>query len=167
MYQLWLDDLYPRAKFADALTIIEKEGHKKRMQMMRKEWINESKPRPYQDEVEDEQNADPAPEMMRLEGAAAENGSAEEPPRQNSDEGEDSERSGAERGHATSSDHLVDEPEEDELDALLRENPDLGTASMQRQTLKSRPSPAKVVGKTVDDDYAAELEVMNEMEDMW
>ncbi|KAF2033659.1 chromosome segregation in meiosis protein 3 [Setomelanomma holmii] len=45
MYQLWLDDLYPRAKFADALAIIEKVGHTKRMQMMRKDWIDEGKPR--------------------------------------------------------------------------------------------------------------------------
>ena len=45
LYQLWLDDLYPRAKFADGLAIIEKLGHKKRMQIMRKEWINESKPK--------------------------------------------------------------------------------------------------------------------------
>lgn len=45
MYQLWLDDLYPRAKFADALAIIEKLGHQKRIQTMRREWINEGKPR--------------------------------------------------------------------------------------------------------------------------
>ena len=45
MYQLWLDDLYPRAKFIDGLAIIEKLGHTKRMQTMRKEWINEGKPR--------------------------------------------------------------------------------------------------------------------------
>lgn len=42
-YQLWLDDLYPRAKFADGLAIIEKLGHSKRMQVMRKEWILEGK----------------------------------------------------------------------------------------------------------------------------
>ena len=44
-YQLWLDDLYPRAKFADGLAIIEKLGHTKRMQTMRREWINEGKSR--------------------------------------------------------------------------------------------------------------------------
>ncbi|KAI1919317.1 chromosome segregation in meiosis- protein [Ophidiomyces ophidiicola] len=43
-YQLWLDDLYPRSKFADGLDIIEKLGHSKRMQVMRKEWIEEGKP---------------------------------------------------------------------------------------------------------------------------
>ena len=43
-YQLWLDDLYPRAKFADGLQLVEKVGHRKRMQVMRREWIDEGKP---------------------------------------------------------------------------------------------------------------------------
>ncbi|KAI1627991.1 replication fork protection component Swi3-domain-containing protein [Exophiala viscosa] len=43
-YQLWLDNLYPRAKFADGLQLVEKVGHSKRMQVMRKEWIDEGKP---------------------------------------------------------------------------------------------------------------------------
>jgi hypothetical protein len=43
-YQLWLDGLYPRAKFADGLQLIEKAGHSKRMSVMRKEWIDEGKP---------------------------------------------------------------------------------------------------------------------------
>lgn len=43
MYQLWLDALYPRAKFGDGLAIIEKLGHTKRMQLLRRDWINESK----------------------------------------------------------------------------------------------------------------------------
>ncbi|KAF2396209.1 Swi3-domain-containing protein [Trichodelitschia bisporula] len=44
-YQLWLDELYPRAKFADGLAMIEKLGHSKRLQIMRKEWIDEGKAR--------------------------------------------------------------------------------------------------------------------------
>ncbi len=43
-YQLWLDDLFPRAKFADGLVMVEKVGHSKRMALMRKEWIDEGKP---------------------------------------------------------------------------------------------------------------------------
>ncbi|KZF22702.1 Swi3-domain-containing protein [Xylona heveae TC161] len=42
-YQLWLDDLFPRAKFADGLAMIEKLGHSKRMQTMRREWIDENR----------------------------------------------------------------------------------------------------------------------------
>ncbi|KGM92628.1 uncharacterized protein PADG_11078 [Paracoccidioides brasiliensis Pb18] len=49
-YQLWLDNLYPRAKFADGLAIIEKLGHSKRIQIMRKEWINEGKPKSHANE---------------------------------------------------------------------------------------------------------------------
>ncbi|KAK2760366.1 chromosome segregation in meiosis- protein [Arachnomyces sp. PD_36] len=52
-YQLWLDDLFPRAKFADGLSMVEKLGHSKRIQVMRKEWIDEGKPRLY---YEDENN---------------------------------------------------------------------------------------------------------------
>jgi replication fork protection complex subunit Csm3/Swi3 len=44
-YQLWLDDIFPKARFLDALAMVEKMGHKKRMQLMRMEWINEGKPR--------------------------------------------------------------------------------------------------------------------------
>lgn len=47
IYQLWLDDLYPRAKFADGLAIIEKLGHTKRMQTMRREWIDEAKSKDF------------------------------------------------------------------------------------------------------------------------
>ncbi|KAH7390155.1 replication fork protection component Swi3-domain-containing protein [Cadophora sp. MPI-SDFR-AT-0126] len=43
-YQIWLDDLFPKARFLDALAMVEKMGHKKRIQMMRMEWINEGKP---------------------------------------------------------------------------------------------------------------------------
>lgn len=43
-YQLWLDDLYPRAKFADGLAMIEKLGHSRRLQTMRRQWIDEERP---------------------------------------------------------------------------------------------------------------------------
>ncbi|TEY57564.1 hypothetical protein BOTCAL_0213g00070 [Botryotinia calthae] len=44
-YQLWLDDLFPKAKFADALAMVEKLGHKKMIQSARMDWINEGKPK--------------------------------------------------------------------------------------------------------------------------
>ncbi|PYI12109.1 chromosome segregation in meiosis protein 3 [Aspergillus sclerotiicarbonarius CBS 121057] len=52
-YQLWLDDLFPRAKFADGLAMIEKLGHSKRLQTMRREWIEEEKPKLSAAESED------------------------------------------------------------------------------------------------------------------
>ncbi|KAI9726205.1 MAG: chromosome segregation in meiosis- protein [Chrysothrix sp. TS-e1954] len=67
-YQLWLDDLFPKAKFADGLTIIEKLGHTKRMQVMRKAWIDEDKPKP-QDLDEDADFVDLPEEGSRDEEA--------------------------------------------------------------------------------------------------
>lgn len=65
-YQLWLDDLYPRAKFGDGLAMIEKLGHSKRMQVMRKEWINEGKAKDTQ--LEEREKARPSasvPERLK------------------------------------------------------------------------------------------------------
>ncbi|KAL9058353.1 MAG: hypothetical protein Q9162_001808 [Coniocarpon cinnabarinum] len=42
-HELWLDELFPKAKFADGLSIIEKVGHSRRMQIMRREWIDEER----------------------------------------------------------------------------------------------------------------------------
>ncbi|TLS22186.1 uncharacterized protein PpBr36_09985 [Pyricularia pennisetigena] len=43
-YQLWLDDLFPKAKFLDALAMVEKAGHKTTMHKARTDWINDLKP---------------------------------------------------------------------------------------------------------------------------
>ncbi|KAG5995110.1 hypothetical protein E4U54_002930 [Claviceps lovelessii] len=45
-YQMWLDDLFPKAKFLDALAMVEKAGHKKRVVVARNEILNEGKPKP-------------------------------------------------------------------------------------------------------------------------
>ncbi|KAG9242808.1 replication fork protection component Swi3-domain-containing protein [Calycina marina] len=59
-YQLWLDDMYPKAKFLDGMVMIEKLGHKKRIQSARMEWIDEGKPKSL---IQDESIADdPQPE---------------------------------------------------------------------------------------------------------
>ncbi|KAI1391865.1 Swi3-domain-containing protein [Hypoxylon trugodes] len=44
-YQLWFDDLFPKAKFLDAVAMAEKAGHKKYIRMKRLEWIDEGKPK--------------------------------------------------------------------------------------------------------------------------
>ncbi|OBT63757.1 hypothetical protein VE03_06910 [Pseudogymnoascus sp. 23342-1-I1] len=44
LYQLWLDDLYPKAKFGDALGMVERVGHKKTVALARRGWIEEGRP---------------------------------------------------------------------------------------------------------------------------
>lgn len=158
-YQLWLDDLFPKAKFADGLTIIEKLGHKKRMKVMRQEWINEEKPKPDSHESDDDMFAPMESHVDR--------GDAEEhPPTNEADElhpNQDAEtrsnplRPDEEKDATGNSDveslydapppksqaKVVDvemqdgQPEEDELDALLAEDanrkPGPPEASQQQQ----------------------------------
>ncbi|EXJ90419.1 hypothetical protein A1O1_03520 [Capronia coronata CBS 617.96] len=115
-YQLWLDELYPRAKFADGLQLIEKVGHSKRMQTMRKEWIDQGKPgyardkgRQKQDEERetDDLYGDNPPADKNIPGAAV--------------DGDDSlfiPDTGASHEPAAIFDDM---PEDDDLDALLAE----------------------------------------------
>ena len=44
-YQEWLDDLFPKATFVDALAMCEKAGHKTTLRNARLKWIAEGKPR--------------------------------------------------------------------------------------------------------------------------
>ncbi|KAL7922812.1 replication fork protection component Swi3 domain-containing protein [Trichoderma austrokoningii] len=52
-YQLWLDGLFPKARFLDALAIIEKAGHKKALMAARDQMINEGRPRANHDDDDD------------------------------------------------------------------------------------------------------------------
>lgn len=60
MFQFWLDDLYPKARFKDALAMVEKAGHKKLLLQARMEWINDGKSgaRKKDDEDHDMDNDD-------------------------------------------------------------------------------------------------------------
>ncbi|KAF2457953.1 replication fork protection component Swi3-domain-containing protein [Lineolata rhizophorae] len=156
MYQLWLDELYPRAKFLDGITMIEKAGHTKRMQVMRKEWINESKPKAPGEE-----------DMERLEDlvsteVAAENPEAkaekqQEPPEAQTRENEqvpDKSLSPAAGG-----------PDDDELDALLAEDAQREASEQTSTKLDSRPKPAasnSLFGG--GDEFEDEMEVLEGMD---
>ncbi|OAP60546.1 hypothetical protein AYL99_05548 [Fonsecaea erecta] len=144
-YQLWLDNLYPRAKFADGLQLIEKVGHSRRMQIMRKEWIDEGKPGYIRDreankiadrEKEADKEADdlfvgvqPAADNVGPEAANADVGPEDDSLfvpdlHNNADNGED--------------DGIL--PDDDELDALLAE---------QETRITTRPV---AVSKPTEDD---------------
>ncbi|EGO53235.1 hypothetical protein NEUTE1DRAFT_73667 [Neurospora tetrasperma FGSC 2508] len=55
-YQEWLDDLFPKATFVDALAMCEKAGHKTTLRNARLKWIAEGKPRSTA--VEEEEDGD-------------------------------------------------------------------------------------------------------------
>src|SRR5215469_15677709 len=121
MYQLWLDDLYPRAKFSDGLQIIEKLGHTKEMQTFRKQWIDEDKPKPS-DQAEIEIRPANSSTSDTLAQQASGNESAQQVSATPCRVDEPSLQSGLnDKNTSRQSPHVgsSDQPEDDEMDVLL------------------------------------------------
>jgi replication fork protection complex subunit Csm3/Swi3 len=114
-YQLWLDELYPKAKFRDALSMVEKLGHSKAMQVRRRAWLDETKPtaRERTPEVMDEVvMSDALPVEDEREAAAAVAGD-----QRTAQVTERTQHTGTQDNGSL----LEDAPEDDELDALMAE----------------------------------------------
>lgn len=133
-YQLWLDELYPRAKFADGLAIIEKLGHSKRMQISRRTWIDESKPKASIEDGDAEHEPLPATSNPGSQPNATgvkhrEHTSAEASLRPSAEIYDfDTTTQQRTNGAGPSAGSPVidrEAPDDDELDALLAEDPDL------------------------------------------
>ncbi|KAI1818661.1 Swi3-domain-containing protein [Poronia punctata] len=133
-YQLWLDDLFPKAKFLDALSMVEKLGHKNNIRLKRIEWINEGKPKAAGFEEDDDDDLfgnsrqdDPPTEPAKL-APIFNNNRATTPSRVDPEDIYDAtpKRSTVAAPAAASSlfggGGLNDEPDEDELDVLMAED---------------------------------------------
>lgn len=166
MYQLWLDDLYPRAKFADALAIVEKLGHAKRMQMMRKQWIDEGRPKPVSSAQEHDVPSDrqlghepenhPPEEMApttAADDAAAASKLVQHPANIQSD-GRDSIQN---QGYSLTQ----GEPDMDELDALLE------TDAIAYGRIQAAAKGSSGRSLPEEDEFADEMEAMAGMDDPW
>ena len=139
-YQLWLDDLYPRAKFADGLQLVEKAGHSRRMQLMRKEWIDEGKPGYIREKEAQKKSAkeEQKTDEMYAGDEALMSGSNNEPSFIGNAAEDDSLFVPDSRPSKNNEEGDTGLPEDDELDALLAE---------QETRTSSRPTsaPKKVV----------------------
>lgn len=165
-YQLWLDDLFPRAKFADGLAMIEKLGHSKRIQTMRREWIDEEKPRLFDE--------DPVPEAPKSGELPSDNVDATGPsvaatgqPHQNRPFQQTHSEEGTAHRELFIPDPTKDtrpttshpEPEDDDLDDLLREKD-------EAMDDVAPTNPSESMSQAPDrghDNYDAEYEVMQEL----
>ncbi|RVX72376.1 hypothetical protein B0A52_03564 [Exophiala mesophila] len=120
-YQLWLDNLYPRAKFADGLQLIEKVGHSRRMQVMRKEWIDEGKPGYGRDKLMGGIDHEAQDLYAGDQNTTASKTGSTSKDKSNTDSANDS-LFIADSSRGPSAPDGDDLPEDDELDALLAES---------------------------------------------
>ncbi|EFQ26865.1 replication Fork Protection Component Swi3 [Colletotrichum graminicola] len=171
-YQLWLDDLFPKAKFLDALAMVEKAGHKKQIALKRMDWINEGKPKPWEeddDKMEKGNESTGQKKDMTPLAPAVTMGTEEQRPI--TPEGgympDDHDIYGATplvpvgRREQERSKRPIEEPEDDDLDALMAEAEAASQAQAQAQ---SRQAPGV---KSVTDDFADEEAAMAEMDGLW
>lgn len=180
---MWLDDLFPKAKFLDALAMVEKAGHKKRVMSARTDFINEGRPKDSVEEDDDfgldasgpteaGENTQSAPE------AAPQTPSRDDVP-------DDEDLYGATPRNVRTQQNVPDD--EDDLDALIAEaeGEDSGRQKQQRpaedneddldaliaeaETTDQTKVPAKKPGDTkgTNDDFADEEAAMQEMDDLW
>ncbi|KAF5972089.1 replication fork protection complex subunit Csm3 Swi3 [Fusarium coicis] len=146
-YQLWLDDLFPKAKFLDALTMVEKAGHKKRVMIARNDYINESKPkdRTADDEGEDDLfGENDASRPTEQEGTRPAKPARSKTPEQGPGVPDDDDLYGATpRAARRSAGPIVpirnDVPEDDDFEALIAEAASHDAA----QKAKTKPTPAE------------------------
>ncbi|KAK8023780.1 hypothetical protein PG993_011846 [Apiospora rasikravindrae] len=136
-YQLWLDDLFPKAKFLDALAMIEKTGHTKHMQMERLGWINEGKPRPHRDDDDEDEVPEIITDILGRDAAVLpariapifQNGQSSERPTTpavgddlfGDEDIYDATPRGSKKTAAPAVDATGGEPDEEDLDALMAE----------------------------------------------
>lgn len=160
-YQLWLDDLFPRAKFADGLAIIEKLGHSKRIQTMRREWIDEEKPS-YFDDRETSRDIPDTRDLFTgssssLNGKTADESRDSGPSRPPQDGSAviDSELFIPGAGGESRPTASHPEPDDDDLEDLLREQGEQLSGAISEQTLRAPHSG--------HDEFDAENEAMNEL----
>jgi replication fork protection complex subunit Csm3/Swi3 len=101
----------------DGVSMIEKVGHKKRMQMMRREWIQEGKPKPPRDDDEEDF-------VIPTEDAVPADTSASNTEKQSSnvESRSETQQTGGALARNNHNPFGEEEPDEDELDALLAED---------------------------------------------
>jgi replication fork protection complex subunit Csm3/Swi3 len=139
LYQLWLDDLYPKAKFKDGLTMVEKLGHTKRMQVSRKAWIDESK------SMRRREDEDVEMRLGGVEGQAQEDNDEIFPIPKEPVNGQEQSNGGA------------DAPDEDELDALMGEEPG---AAMPTRAIDNGPPKSQAPFQDDDEPDEDELDAL-------
>ncbi|KAK1596998.1 replication fork protection component Swi3-domain-containing protein [Colletotrichum navitas] len=169
-YQLWLDDLFPKAKFLDALAMVEKAGHKKQIALKRMDWINEGKPKPWEadeDKMEEGTQSTAQKKDMTPLAPAVTMGTKEQRPitpegghmPDDDDIYEATPRVPVGRRERERSNRPIEEPEDDDLDVLIAE----AEAVYQAQA-QSRQAPDV---KSVTEDFADEEAAMAEMDGLW
>ena len=188
-YQNWLDDLFPKARFVDALGMVEKCGHKKRVTAARHEWIEEGRRRVLGTDKNGEDEMMEIGEVERRNDAAGAKATGGEKstsrpstPPPADDVPDDDDLYDATPRRAGRTVPVVNEPGEDDLDALIAEaggqdaprkrtlaaeEPDGDDLDALMAEAGSHDAGKRDAGGQTEEDFAAEEAAMQEMDGLW
>ncbi|KAK3342105.1 replication fork protection component Swi3-domain-containing protein [Lasiosphaeria hispida] len=125
-YQEWLDDLFPKATFLDALAMVEKAGHKTTLRNERVKWIDQGKPHSTannDDEYPDREPSAPGlPTRIAPIFEQAAGSRAKTPTAMDDLFGDDDIYNSTPRAKTALSNPADDVPDEDDLDAMMAES---------------------------------------------
>ena len=179
-YQLWLDDLFPKAKFLDALAMVEKAGHKKRLVVARSEWISQRNRKEGDDEEQD-------PELLPVSTIERPTGERPSTPARDEVPGDDDLYDATPKRAGRTVPVVNDDvPDGDDLSALIAESEgqdvprrktpqsqmdneedDLDALIAEAETQDQGSSTAKLPQPTPAADFAEEEAAMLEMDGLW
>ncbi|KAK0749093.1 replication fork protection component Swi3-domain-containing protein [Schizothecium vesticola] len=124
-YQEWLDDLFPKATFLDALAMVEKTGHKTVIKTERMKWIDEGKPKSSIEDDDDlfgDREPSAPKEPTRVAPIFEKSGAGRATTPGNDDLFGDDIYGATPRASTTGPSRQVEDvPDEDDLDALMAE----------------------------------------------
>lgn len=124
-YQEWLDDLFPKATFLDALAMVEKTGHKTVIKTERMKWIDEGKPKSSikdDDDLFGGREPSPPKEPSRVAHIFEKSGAGRAKTPDNDDLFGDDIYGATPRASTTGPSRQVEDvPDEEDLDALMAE----------------------------------------------
>jgi replication fork protection complex subunit Csm3/Swi3 len=159
-YREWLDDLFPKATFLDALAMVEKAGHKTMMRNQRLKWIDEGRPKAtVEDEEQFEDRPPTAPRQPSRIAPIFEKTTQERPKTPTADDlfGDEDIYNATPQPNRAAPRPVADIPDDDDLDALMAEAEASTNTQQQSSIFGNGPSkrPSQPSGEPDDDDLDA------------
>lgn len=165
-----MHDVFPKARFRDCITMIEKVGHKSQIRTMRNEWINETKPDRLANRDGDLGDADG---LEVLESIEREQAGLEQEGLivwcygWQVDDGRIPVQDTSLEPKSTDDEPLfVDDFSDYDMDEILKGSQMQETAKAVESEINKEPATEEPAKRSTWDDFQDEMEVMGEMGDM-
>ena len=165
-YQLWMHDVFPKAKFRDCIEMTEKVGHKSNVRIMRKEWIDLTKPHPPPPTWrEDGEDADALEALQSVEREQAGKVDISYELRVAVERQPESETQAREPGSGNDEPLFVEDLSDFDMDEIIRGSQEKTNREANNDPLKNDSVEENARRSPVRDEFEDEMDAMHELDD--